>query len=1020
MGAATASLIGHPRDNPFVEAALAEEVPSDMDPERSPIDMRDYKAMTLENGLRVLMISDKDADRAAAALDVHAGYYADPDDLPGLAHFCEHTLFLGTEEFPDENSYDAFITESGGSSNAFTDGQDTVYYFTVGAAALPEALQRFSSFFKTPLFTPSATEREINAIDSEHQKNLQDDAFRGGQLLQSRANPKSPYRHFGTGTRATLLEEPRKRGRDLRTALLAYYERYYVAPLMTLCMVGSQPISELQAMVEQFFGPIRGLKGGRSALPQPLLLPSLALPPFLPPAFDKELQVVPVSDVLSMDILFPVRFQQKGAKSSEGITLQDYRFYSPAQHISNALGYEGRRSLCASLRKQGLATGLNAGMYDENEAFAVFSLQVELTSQGLERRDEVVEYIFGYINYIRNYKGWPRELLAENITLSEANWRCLERAPAGDTCVSLARSMHRFESPRRYISGPLRLNDGPGLESCIDTMLASLTASNALIVTNARGFETVAELQREKWYGTRFAERDVTGLKGKCDVAGLPSGLGFPPPNPFLPRSLELKAPRRGFRKAGEVDPPPEIRRNDEYWQLYFTQDVEFGVPKAYALVELLTPLPRRSAKAAVMCRLYEAILQDALTETLFYDAYQAGLTFNLSTSPRGVRFFFGGYDDRLLDFAKVALEATLAFDVTSDRGRALAQFDILERELRSFSSQAPWKQANYWATLCAQKPDYAIGDLIAAFKTITPEDILAFSRELWSSSPLFGLAYAQGNLLPGEADSLVTMVSEMLKFKPLPKPEWPQPEILQLPLTPYGMGAVSLHECMDAVEENSACQVLFQIGSARTSAGPAGNKLLAGCEVLGALLRDRFYADLRTQQQLGYIVFCLVNRKESIIQVSFTVQGTALEPLGVVKKIEAFIEAQRDYLQSLSQDAVAKVAGALADAKQSRPQQLAEAVDQRYREISSREFVWDRQSRESAALRQVTKEDVKSIYASYILEGGKKRRRFASLVYGAVHRQQYADAGKELQAMRNVQLVSEPKKFAALLPKWV
>jgi len=38
------------------------------------------------------------AERSAAALDVHVGHFSDPVDLPGLAHFCEHMLFLGEEE----------------------------------------------------------------------------------------------------------------------------------------------------------------------------------------------------------------------------------------------------------------------------------------------------------------------------------------------------------------------------------------------------------------------------------------------------------------------------------------------------------------------------------------------------------------------------------------------------------------------------------------------------------------------------------------------------------------------------------------------------------------------------------------------------------------------------------------------------------------------------------------------------------------------------------------------------------
>lgn len=41
--------------------------------------------------------------------------------MQGLSHFLEHMLFMGSERFPDENEYDAFLTAQGGSSNAQTE-----------------------------------------------------------------------------------------------------------------------------------------------------------------------------------------------------------------------------------------------------------------------------------------------------------------------------------------------------------------------------------------------------------------------------------------------------------------------------------------------------------------------------------------------------------------------------------------------------------------------------------------------------------------------------------------------------------------------------------------------------------------------------------------------------------------------------------------------------------------------------------------------------------------------------------
>ena len=86
--------------------------------ERSPADSRDYRALMLDNGLEALVVSDPHADKAAAAINVNVGSGDDPDDRPGLAHFLEHMLFLGTGKYPDAGEYDRFLAEHGGSGNA--------------------------------------------------------------------------------------------------------------------------------------------------------------------------------------------------------------------------------------------------------------------------------------------------------------------------------------------------------------------------------------------------------------------------------------------------------------------------------------------------------------------------------------------------------------------------------------------------------------------------------------------------------------------------------------------------------------------------------------------------------------------------------------------------------------------------------------------------------------------------------------------------------------------------------------
>ena len=152
---------------------------------RSAEDPRSYRLLWLRgNQLRCMLVHDPRTDSAAAAASIRVGHFSDPPHLPGLAHFTEHMLFLGTEKYPHEGAYKQYLAAHGGSSNASTAMEHTTYHFSVAHDALQGALDRFAQFFVSPLFTPSATERELNAVNAEHAKNAQNDARRMFQLLK--------------------------------------------------------------------------------------------------------------------------------------------------------------------------------------------------------------------------------------------------------------------------------------------------------------------------------------------------------------------------------------------------------------------------------------------------------------------------------------------------------------------------------------------------------------------------------------------------------------------------------------------------------------------------------------------------------------------------------------------------------------------------------------------------------------------------------------------------------------------
>ena len=217
---------------------------------KSLSDDRQYRYLQLGNELNTLLINDPTTDTSAASMYVGVGSLNDPDDphrkgqkFNGLAHFCEHMLFLGTKKYPDQNQYQKFLEENGGDSNAATGDDYTYFYFDVSNQKFGEALDIFSQFFKEPLFNKDAMDREMKAIDSEYQLHIQDEPVATDQLEKEViAVPGSIVSRFLIGNLETLKVD------GIYDQLKTYYEDNYSSNRMNLVLVGNQTLDELQSM----------------------------------------------------------------------------------------------------------------------------------------------------------------------------------------------------------------------------------------------------------------------------------------------------------------------------------------------------------------------------------------------------------------------------------------------------------------------------------------------------------------------------------------------------------------------------------------------------------------------------------------------------------------------------------------------------------------------------------------------------------------------------------------------------
>lgn len=224
-------------------------------PHVSPYDERDYRILELENGLTALLVSDPEADKAAASMNVRVGSAQDPEDIQGLAHFLEHMLFLGTDAYPEADAYQQYLSRNAGSHNAFTAPQDTNYFFNIEPSALEGALDRFSAFFISPLFNADRLESERNVVHSEYIARRRDEGRRENEVLNQFLNSDNPTTQFAVGNRETLANPPEGEA-TLRERVMAFYQHHYDANVMHLAVVAPQSLDTLEDWVVERFAEI--------------------------------------------------------------------------------------------------------------------------------------------------------------------------------------------------------------------------------------------------------------------------------------------------------------------------------------------------------------------------------------------------------------------------------------------------------------------------------------------------------------------------------------------------------------------------------------------------------------------------------------------------------------------------------------------------------------------------------------------------------------------------------------------
>uniref|UniRef100_A0A3P9K9K4 Nardilysin n=1 Tax=Oryzias latipes TaxID=8090 RepID=A0A3P9K9K4_ORYLA len=725
------------------------------DPEiiKSPSDPKEYRYIELSNGLRALLISDfssagtgsedeegeeveeeeeeeeetEDSDegdiqeledqdeepglkkkrtekQAAAALCIGVGSFSDPDDLPGLAHFLEHMVFMGSEKYPAENDFDAFLKKHGGSNNAATDCERTVFQFDVQRKYFREALHRWAQFFICPLMLEDAMDREVEAVDSEFQMARPSDFHRKEMLFGSLSKAGHPMGKFFWGNAQTLKHDPKERQIDTYEKLQDFWRRHYSAHYMTLAVQSRETLDTLEEWVRQIF-----IEVPNNGEPRPDF--SHLQEPFDTPAFNKLYRVVPVRKVHAVTISWAVPPQGK-----------HYRV-KPLHYISWLVGHEGAGSILSLLRKRCWALALCGGNsktgFEENTTYSIFSISITLTDGGFQNFFQVIHLVFQYLKMLQTLG--PQERIYEEIQ------------QIGD---------YEFQYQEQVIGSVLDL-------------LTPQRANLLLLSPDNQG----RCLLRERRFGTCFSCDDIPEKWSQRWAGNLELHPDFhlPDENRFIATDFALKEP-----DCPDTEFPVRIVKN-ERGALWFKKDNTFKIPKAYIWFHLVSPLIQTSPESLVLFDLFINILAHNLAEPA-YEANVAQLEYKLVAGEHGVVIRLRGFNHKLPLLLQLIVDHLAGFssepDVFAMFSEQLkkAYFNILIKHDRlGRDVRLQILEPKRWSGL--QKYQVLINGL-------TNDNLMSFAADL--KVELYAEGLVQGNFTSEESKAFLQYFTEKLQFQPL------------------------------------------------------------------------------------------------------------------------------------------------------------------------------------------------------------------------------------------------------------
>ncbi len=889
---------------------------------KSKSDKRNYRMIILRNGLKALLISDPDTDEAAASMRVFAGSFDEPDDAIGIAHFTEHMLFLGNKKYPGSDYYSNYINSHRGMTNAFTSKDATVYYFNIVDKHLAGGLDIFAQFFISPLFTADLVDKEKNAVDSEYKMHIKNDFWRGYHVDKVTANPSHPYHNFTIGNLETLSSDSNA---TLRKKVINFYNKYYYSDNMALTIYGSEDLDALQKIVIDKFSDIRQEKTVNRKFDD--------IPVYNKENLGKLITFKTEGDRYVLEMNFPIANQ-----------IKEYH-EKPADFIASMLNRKDIGTLHKYLIDKNMINYMSSYHQRITEKMSLFSVEFDLTAKGLNQYDEIVGLTFSYLKLISS-NGIDKWRFDEIKHILQTEFNYAENSVPTNNVIKLLENINYMPVEDIITSRKLLLDFN---SDNISSVLNKLNPMNMRIIL---GYKSAETNQVEPYFKVPYKVEDISdNMVNKWFDVAINDYFKLRQENKYVARNISP------IFKFSQKNNAPKLVLEDPSRKIWYMPDLLFNKPQINISTMLNTKLFSNNIENSLLSKIYVELLSEYVSSK-YASAIDALNLIDISRNKRGLIISLRGYSLSLL--AKLISEINTDIMKFIPSSRRFAE--IKEEMIRSYNNDklsSPAFFSYYQSKLILEKNAWSAMEESKAIQQVTFTKMIRFIKTAFND--LFLESFVYGGVNDGElSNDFADTLSKQLNLTSTNDTVYSE-QVIDVPAGAY-------HQILETNNPNHSVLNIY-LDDDRNHAATA--ELL----VLSGVLGTKFYEELRTQKQLGYVVHFSHYNISNVIGLWNVLESPGSNEQEINKEINIFTNSSAiKILNNLPNDELSTHKSSLISKLLKKPNNRQEVFKEKLEEIIIKRYDFNRRIVVAKKVSNITKEALLNRYKSLVINPDKRK----------------------------------------------